>query len=145
MCGMVATGTQCSSMAHRCNLSSHATAPLAPVPPLPQFDWMLKQDPKHELIYFGLVVNVGAGLAGRCLRLWIEVAISRVVVQFTAVPAVCVQGHSLLQNHKCNWCPCLQASAWTPGVYEEQQRAAGLRPYRCEPNGLWRDRNVHLK
>lgn len=41
--------------------------------------------------------------------------------------------------------PCLQASAWTPGVYEEQQRAAGLRPYRGEPNGLWRDRNVRLK
>lgn len=65
MCGWLLLGLQSSSSAHRCNLSSRLAPPPAPVPPLPQFDWMLKQDPKHELIYFGLVVNVGAGPEGR--------------------------------------------------------------------------------
>ncbi|KAI3432301.1 hypothetical protein D9Q98_003861 [Chlorella vulgaris] len=55
-------------------------------------NWMLEQDPTHQLIYFGLVV---------------------------------------------------EASNWTPGLYEQQQKDAGLPPY--NGNGAVRDRNVHLR
>ena len=42
--------------------------------------------------------------------------------------------------------PCarhLQGTAWSPGIYEEQQRAAGLTPY--NGGAAQRDRNVHLR
>lgn len=31
---------------------------------------MLNQDPQHQLIYFGLIVNVSCGLSG-CMQLWL--------------------------------------------------------------------------
>lgn len=102
---------------------------LAALPCPPQFHHLLSQDPRHELIYFGLIVNAswrvgGSGLIAGCMQ----------------------QGQAdAWQPPTAEAAPSstLQDAAWVPGAFEQQQRAAGLNAYNGNPGG--RDKNVHLR
>ena len=104
-----------------------------------QFHEQLSQDPRHQLIYFGLIVDVSGLWCGVAIR---HVGSCTVGIKGRAEAAVACGQLSPVPQPRL-WVP-LQASAWSPGAFEEAQRAAGFKPY-SNGSPIGRDRNVHLK
>ncbi len=53
-----------------------------------------------------------------------------------------LSNQSLMSSHE-SILTVVQRSAFSPGIFEEMERAAGLDPYNGNPGG--RDKNVHLR
>ena len=94
---------------------------------------MLRQDPRHQLMYFGLIVDVRSSARAGPPR-GQPAGLASLLAAVPSSPAAASQPAA----------PALQEKAWRPGAFEEQQRKAGLEPY-SNGSPIGRDRNVHLK